>query len=266
MSNGRYWLGTIPRADWNPPESLPAGCCWLKGQAETGETSGYEHWQIIVGFSKNCRLAAVKRVFGATGHFELTRSSAADDYVHKEATAIEGTRFELGTKAMRRNVSQDWDKILSDAKAGKFDDIPSDVYIRCYSALRKISVDHLAPESIERQVHVYWGRTGTGKSKLAWERAGLDAYPKSPTTKWWDGYRGHSHVVIDEFRGDINIGHLLRWFDRYPVLVENKGGACVLKATQIWITSNLSPDAWFPTLDDETKLALRRRLNITHFA
>jgi len=72
-------------------------------------------------------------------------------------------------------------------------------------------------------------------------------------------------VVIDEFRGEIGIGHLLRWFDRYPVLVEIKGGSVVLKATRFWITSNLSPDAWYPNLDEETKSALKRRLNITHF-
>jgi len=93
----------------------------------------------------------------------------------------------------------------------------------------------------------------------------MDAYPKAPSTKWWDGYRGHKNVVIDEFRGEVGIGHLLRWFDRYPVLVEVKGGSVVLKATHFWITSNLSPDAWYPNLDEETKSALKRRLNITHF-
>lgn len=36
-------------------------------------------------------------------------------------------------------------------------------------------------------------------------------------------------------------------------------------ATTIWITSNLSPDQWYPDLDAETLSALKRRLNITHF-
>ena len=75
----------------------------------------------------------------------------------------------------------------------------------------------------------------------------------------------HHHVVIDEFRGGIAINHLLRWFDRYPVIVEVKGGAVVLRATKIWITSNISPDDWFPELDEETKAALRRRLRVTHY-
>lgn len=118
---------------------------------------------------------------------------------------------------------------------------------------------------MERTISVFWGRTGTGKSKRAWEEAGLDAYPKDPRTKFWDGYRSHRFVVIDEFRGGIDIAHFLRWCDRYPVLVEVKGGATALRAEHIWITSNLDPRNWYPELDSETVDALLRRINITHF-
>lgn len=118
---------------------------------------------------------------------------------------------------------------------------------------------------MEREVFVYWGDTGLGKSKLAWEEAGIDAYPKDPRTKFWDGYSGHRHVVIDEFRGAIDISHLLRWFDRYPVIVEVKGSSTVLKAEKIYITSNIYVDEWFPNIDLSTLNALKRRLKITHF-
>lgn len=58
------------------------------------------------------------------------------------------------------------------------DVIPADVYIRCYNQLRRIGADHLAPVGIERVIHVFWGGTGTGKSRRAWQEAGLDAFPK----------------------------------------------------------------------------------------
>jgi len=93
----------------------------------------------------------------------------------------------------------------------------------------------------------------------------MDAYPKDPRTKFWDGYRDHSSVVIDEFRGAIDIAHLLRWLDRYPVIVEVKGSSVVLKATDIWITSNIHPREWYPGLDPETFEALMRRLEIEYF-
>lgn len=131
--------------------------------------------------------------------------------------------------------------------------------------VRRIAADHLEPISIERQVNVYWGKTGTGKSRRAWEEGGMDAYPKDPRSKFWDGYRGQSNVIIDEFRGGIDISHMLRWLDRYPVIVEVKGGSVVLKAKTIWITSNLDPRQWYLGQDYETTDALIRRLNIIYF-
>ena len=90
----------------------------------------------------------------------------------------------------------------------------------------------------------------------------MDAYPKDPRTKFWDGYKGHKYVVMDEFRGSIDISHLLRWMDRYPVIVEVKGSSSVLVAEKIWITSNLHPKDWFFGLDDLTYAALERRMVI----
>lgn len=126
-------------------------------------------------------------------------------------------------------------------------------------------MDYLQPVAIDRVVSVFWGRTRTGKSRRAWEEAGITAYPKDPQTKFWCGYQSHCNVVMDEFRGGISISHILRWLDRYPVIVETKGGACVLSAERIWITSNVDPRNWYPEIDEETKEALLSRLNITHF-
>lgn len=116
---------------------------------------------------------------------------------------------------------------------------------------------------MERICYVFWGKTGTGKTRRAWDEAGLDAYPKCSRTKWWDGYRNQESVIIDEFRGAIDVTYLLLWLDRYPVNVEIKGGRVPLSATKVWITSNLHPREWFPDLDGATWDALNRRLVIT---
>lgn len=206
----------------------------------------------------------VRETFGEY-HAEPTRSSAANEYVWKEDTAIPNTRFELGSLAFKRNSPTDWDSVWSAAKSGRIEDVPPDIRVRSYMALRRIQSDFATAPPLERTIYVYWGTTGTGKSRRAWDEAGNDAYPKDPRTKFWDGYVGQPHVVIDEFRGGIDICHILRWFDRYPVIVEIKGGATVLKATSIWITSNLEPSLWYPLLDNQTKQALLRRLIVTHF-
>lgn len=215
----------------------------------------------MVIFSRSVRLSAVKLVFGSECHAELSRSAAADEYVWKDSTAIRETRFELGRRPFRRNCSKDWDEIVGNAKSGNFSDIPSDVLLRHYANIKRIRQDSLVAIGVVREVIVYWGRTGVGKSRLAWEQF-PSAYPKDPRNKWWDGYQGQRQVIIDEFRGDIGISHVLRWCDRYPVLVETKGSSTTLNAETIIFTSNLHPKDWYKELDEETYLALKRRLKI----
>lgn len=184
----------------------------------------------------------------------------------KEETS-QGRRWVWGTLPMKRNSETDWDNIKKKAKEGRLDSpsIPANVFVCNYSSLKKIKMDFMKGSEQERAAYVFWGETGAGKSKLAWEQAGLDAYPKAPTTKFWDGYQGENHVVIDEFTGQVEITHLLRWLDRYPVLVEQKGSGCVLRATRFWITSNVDPRDWYPTIPQEQKAALYRRLKIFSF-
>lgn len=262
-AQARYWILTIPQHAYLP--YLPPTCVWIRGQMERGNDSAYLHWQLCVLFAQKVRLRAVKNVFGDLCHAEPTRSERAVDYVWKDDTAVEGTRFELGSRPVNRNNEKDWDGIWDAAKHGRLDEIPADVRVRSYAQLRRIAYDHLAPQPVERIVRCYWGATGTGKSRRAWDEAGWDAYPKIPSSKFWDGYNGHDNVVIDEFTGQVSIEHLLRWFDRYPVNVETKGSATVLRASRIWLTSNIDPREWYPMAPDEQRRALMRRMDITHF-
>jgi len=176
-----------------------------------------------------------------------------------------GTRFELGKLPFKRNSSRDWEAIWNLAREGSLEQIDKSVLVPHYNAIKRIRQDYLKPCAMEREVFVYWGETGLGKSKLAWENAGIDAYPKDPRTKFWDGYQDHKAVVIDEFRGAIDISHLLRWFDRYPVIVEVKGSSTVLRAEKVFITSNIPVEEWYPLIDKSTLDALRRRIKVTHF-
>jgi len=117
------------------------------------------------------------------------------------------------------------------------------------------------PRDFVTEVFWYWGETGTGKSKAAWEEAGSDAY--SPVSyKWWDGYDGHAHVILDDIRSDFcSFNQFLQLFDRYPLRVECKGGSRQLLAKKIWVTSPYDPPAFFQ-MQDEAIAQLTRRLTI----
>lgn len=258
-TKAKYWILTIPQHDWIP--HLNHNIAYIKGQMELGENTNYLHWQILIVLKQQQRLSFIKKIFD-TAHAEPSRSEAANEYVWKENTSVPGTRFELGTMPFKRNNADDWKRVLELAKSGQHELIPPDIYIGHYRAIKCIGVENALPLAIERHCTVFWGRTGSGKSRRAWSEAGLQAYPKDPCSKFWDGYRGQANVVIDEFRGTIGISHMLRWLDRYPVLVEVKGSSVVFNATHIWITSNLHPKDWYKDLDELTTDALLRRLTI----
>lgn len=261
MDKARYWILTIPQHDYTTYR--PTSVRYIRGQLERGDT-GYLHWQLVACYATQVRRSKVKDDFGVTCHAEPTKSDAALEYVWKEETSVDGTRFELGIKPVRRNSDVDWEMVRDYAKCGRLDDLPPSVFVQHYRTLRTIREDYATPIGMERRVVVYWGPTGVGKSRRAWNEAGIEAYPKDPCTKFWCGYRDQQHVVLDEFRGQIGISHVLRWFDRYPCLVELKGSSVVLRASRIWITSNLDPRDWYPDLDQATIDALLRRLEITY--
>jgi len=264
---GIFWLLTCPTPNATIEsfgEVLPQNIVWVKGQKECGSSTGYEHYQLVVAFAKKVSLSGVVGVFGRGTHAELSRSEAANEYVGKEETRI-GEPFEFGAKPFRRNNGTDWEQVWTAAKSGDLMQIPANVRVVSYRTLRAIGSDFSICKPIDRLVEVFWGRTGTGKSRRAWDEAGESCYSKCPRSKFWDGYQDQEHVVVDEFRGGIDVAHLLRWFDRYPCRVEVKGSSRPLNAKRIWITSNLDPRLWYPELDEETVGALMRRLKITHF-
>jgi len=134
---GKYWMLTIPQHNFTP--YLPNGVEFIKGQIELGDQAQYLHWQLLVSFEKKVTLSKVRDVFGPY-HAELTRSEAADRYVWKDDTRVEGTQFELGKKKLKRNSDKDWDKIWDMAKSGDLDNVPKDILIRCYRNFKQIRV------------------------------------------------------------------------------------------------------------------------------
>jgi len=263
----RYWAYTIPANSPSVP-GLYGIFDYTKGQKEEGERTGYIHWQVYGYSKKKVSRQQIYRAFGFSSFdLEPTDSKAYIEYVWKEDTRIEGSQFEIGEKPFDGSIKANWELVRNAAKAGNLEseDIPPHVFVHSYSALRRIASDYMAPTCMQRTTTVIWGSTGLGKSRYAWAEAGWGAYPKDPNSKFWCGYQNQLNVIIDEFRGGIDIGHILRWLDRYPVIVEVKGSAKTLVAQKIWITSNLHPRDWYPAIDRSTYEALLRRLGVTDF-
>ncbi len=98
-------------------------------QLEKGDTV---HIQAYISLKTEARMTGLKKKDGKA-HFELVKKdNGASAYCLKEDTRIEGP-IEYGTKPIARQDKTDWDKIKQLAKEGKVDEIPSDIYVRCYN-------------------------------------------------------------------------------------------------------------------------------------
>jgi hypothetical protein len=118
-----------------------------------------------------------------------------------------------------------------------------DTWCKNFRAIERYRVLCTPQRNSPVEVIVIQGPTGTGKSKWI-----MDNYPKAywkQRSQWWDNYANEETVVIDEFYGWLPFDLLLRICDRYPLLVETKGGQVQFTSTRIIITSNALPCTWY---------------------
>lgn len=67
----------------------------------------------------------------------MFRDNGIFEYASKTATRVDGP-IEFGIKPAIKPI-RDWDAIKEAAKEARFDDIPSDVFIRNFNSIRQIA-------------------------------------------------------------------------------------------------------------------------------
>ena len=118
-------------------------------------------------------------------------------------------------------------------------------YIKFHKGIEKLRGLQIPVRDKAPEVIVLYGKTGTGKSKMAREMC-PEAYIWGPEQgKWWDGYDGETEVILEEFRGQLPFGYILRLLDRYGMRVETKGSTVQFCATKIIITSPVHWKEWY---------------------
>lgn len=115
------------------------------------------------------------------------------------------------------------------------------------------------------EVKWYWGATGTGKSFAAYAEC-KDPFSCLATAQWWEGYDQHEEVIIDDMRGSFcQLNVLLKILDRYPLMIECKGGSRQLLAKKIIITSCYHPQEIYHATDENISQLLDRIDEIVEF-
>jgi len=272
MSRSRNFAFTWNNYDEFVEESLRSlDCKYLVAGREVCPTTGTPHLQGTVVFKSAKTLsAAIKALKGA--HVAPCRNVFHSiEYCKKDEDEL--GFFEVGTPPKNQEQKGEdeiarWDLARVAMTEGRFDDIPSDIYIKynnqCHAVYqRSLEVRHF-PDNDVLENYWYWGPSGTGKSSTA-RRNWPDAFLKMKN-KWWNGYTDQEVVIIDDVDPTMEnwIGSFLKeWSDHYRFQAEQKGTVRMIRPKIIVVTSQYPIEQIFK--DPETISALKRRFHSEHF-
>jgi hypothetical protein len=228
---------------------------------------GTPHLQGFVSLTSRKSMSFVKNLLGTRLHLEPRRGTVqqAVDYCEKD-----GDVWRFGEQPAGQGERTDLKRVHSAIKEGKtlqeIADVHPQEFIRYHNGITKLHSFYQKKRDWQTEVFVFWGATGTGKTKRAFQEAGETKWIY-PSGGWFDGYDGQDNVIFDEYTGgEFKLSYLLKLLDRYEMQVPVKGGFVNWKPKKLWITSNLKPEDWYPNARDEHKQALRRRFtHVVHF-
>lgn len=246
---------TIFLENWDPKEIVKNNnITFLTCQKEKCPTTNRIHWQ---GYYECKTRVGIKghqvNLDAPKQHVSRAMGSAEDNiaYCNKSDTRIDEP-FTYGSisKQGKRNDLIELKKSIDEGKTLKeIADEHFTEFIKFHRGIKEYMNLNRIRRNWKTKVIIIVGPPGCGKSRYAWETY-PDAYDlrNSDTGLWWDGYDNHKTVIIDDFYGWIKYDTLLRLCDRYPMMVDTKGGACNFVAENIIITSNSQPEEWYPNI------------------
>jgi len=274
MSNqarGRNWCFTYN----NPSGSIDVDinsedrivyACW---QLEVGD-NGTEHFQGYLEFDRPVTRGQIKKIFLCNSmHLEprMGTREEARDYCRKEDSRLDGP-WEKGVfDAMRQGKRNDLTAMKNAIDKGdslrKISDEHFGSFLRYNRGIDRYMQLHRSGRNFKTEVYVFIGMPRTGKSTMALDWGGADAY-WLPRGTWFDGYDGHDSVIIDDFYGWLPCDLLLRACDRFPLMVPIKGGHVNFVPHNLIITSNKLPHMWYSTAAWDWR-AFAGRVNAYYF-
>ncbi len=206
----------------------------------------------------------MKNLFNNRAHWEISRGSVEQniEYCTKEDSRIDGP-WQIGTRPKPGKRSDLLQVQMLIDQGGGLRQVAQDhfcVFVRNERGIRSYMNMFQPRRSWMTELYVYYGPTGTGKTRLVFslERA-ENLWVSGNDLKWFDGYDGHEAAVFDDFRGDMcRLRWLLRLLDRYPIRVQIKGGHVQWVPKRIYITSAKSPTDAYATEEEKIDQLTRR--------
>lgn len=230
-----------------------------------------QHWQGYVEFKNSIRQSRVKRLL-LNSHIERRAGSveSAVSYCRKDGDFTEhGQQSQQGKRSDLESISNAISTGESTLAAVAISHPSKFVqYGRGLTFLSAVSSS--ATQRVWRSVSVeiWWGETGTGKTRKWFETHWPNCYrfQYSRNNDWWDGYERQPAICFDEFSSQIMLSNMLMYCDGHPMRLEVKGAHAYANWTSITIISNDNPNTFYHNCPSEKRRAFARRITkVLHF-
>lgn len=246
-------------------ERIP-GYAYLTFGREVAATTGTRHLQGYIRFVNGKSVSAARRLLSGAHVERAITVTAAIEYCHKEGDFVEFGVRPQDDAARGEAEIQRWEESWALAKAGRVEEVPVDIRVRCYGTLRRIEKDFMVrPDSLPNPCGVWiHGESGIGKTAAVYSKY-PDLYSKN-CSKWWDGYQGQDVVLFDDMDPDVGkwSGRFFKiWTDERPFIADVKGGSVSIRPHKFIVTSQYTIEECFP--DVKTAMAVSRRCRVVNF-
>lgn len=228
---------------------------------EIAPSTGTPHLQGYIYFMNPRTFNGVKKMF-KPNHIEVARTiEAAANYCKEDG---DYTEFgDLPEQGKRNDIELIKEMVKNGASKQDIYDVSSNW--QTYRMGEKgIELRKGAKRNWKTEVYWFWGATGTGKSRRAFDEA-PDAWVSGNIVNnfVFDGYNGEEDVILDDLRpNQMKFQELLRVFDRYPFRVRVLGGSREFVAKRIFVTTTKPPSLFYENRTDEDIMQLIRRIEV----
>jgi len=213
--------------------------------------SGTPHLQGFVQFFSQTSASHARRILGVPRLWMEAKAPnstprQAADYAKKDGDFIEIGEINVSNQGNRSDLAKIKEEIDNGATMENLweDHFSSMVQYRRGFAEYSSLVRRRLPRPIPK-VFVFWGPSGTGKTRRAWEFEPQSTWTY-PGGGWFDGYSGQRVALFDEFEGStLGFDMWKKVCDRYALEVPIKGGYVPFYPEIIVFTSNFYPKMWW---------------------
>ena len=256
-------------------------------QREAGEKNKTPHFQLYIEFNIGKKFDVMKRHF-PTAHIEqrLGTKAQARDYCLKEKkqsknddgefeTRISGP-YEFGEFAEERertDLNDIMEMVRNGAVNSEIEEAYPSQYFRYYKNIEYLRQSYLEEANRKKfrtlTTSYIFGKAGIGKTRYVMEKYGYENVYRVTNYghNCFDGYKGHTVILFEEFRSSVKVEEMLNYLDGYPLMLPSRYSDKAACYTTAYIVTNIPLYEQYPQIQQsqpETWKAFLRRIHTVY--